>query len=410
MSHENGLTLPGTLRKTAEKRLREKGSELACVPGRVGDEKLINELQIHEIELQLQNDELIKINDVADKLRQQYQTLFDVAPVGYLLLGPGSMVLQSNHRAAELFGTTKKGLIGRRLTAFLNQQTLPLFNAFFSDCCTKETWQSSDFTCTLNPDPLSEPQHLHFAGKAPQSDKEHLQCLVVVTDITELYQYQEAFREVSKKLHIIANVARQDILDQIRALSMGHELILTMMQKGEPVDHLFALCRASFQAIEQHIQFINDYEYLGREESVWQSVGAIIETVSQKISIPVTVDPSVGQLEIYADMMLPKVFSNLFQNTEQHGEDAGMITVSCYQDKSAGILVIEDDGIGLPDDMKNLIFDYNIEEETGLGLFFSSEILKITGISIDETGTPGEGARFELHMPAGVWRYGTKLS
>jgi signal transduction histidine kinase len=43
-------------------------------------------------------------------------------------------------------------------------------------------------------------------------------------------------------------------------------------------------------------------------------------------------------------------------------------------------------------------------KNTGLGLFFSREILSITGISITETGVYGVGARFEIRVPGGIWR------
>ena len=106
----------------------------------------------------------------------------------------------------------------------------------------------------------------------------------------------------------------------------------------------------------------------------------------------------------YADMMLASVFSNLFQNAEEHGGRISKIMVSFHQNGREGILVVEDDGIGIPDDMKEQIFLRGVGKGTGLGLFFCSDILEITGISVCETGTPGEGARFELHIPVGVWR------
>ena len=66
--------------------------------------------------------------------------------------------------------------------------------------------------------------------------------------------------------------------------------------------------------------------------------------------------------------------------------------------------VCEDDGDGVPEDKKELIFCKGVGTNTGLGLFLASEILAITGITIEETGAPGRGARFEMIVPQGGYR------
>ena len=66
--------------------------------------------------------------------------------------------------------------------------------------------------------------------------------------------------------------------------------------------------------------------------------------------------------------------------------------------------VCEDDGDGVPEDKKELIFCKGVGTNTGLGLFLTPEILAITGITIAETGTSGRGARFEMTVPKGGFR------
>ena len=64
-----------------------------------------------------------------------------------------------------------------------------------------------------------------------------------------------------------------------------------------------------------------------------------------------------------------------------------------------------DDGAGISPDDKLHLFERGFGKHTGLGLFLSREILAITGISISETGIPGEGARFEIAVPEGTFRF-----
>ncbi|HZK30232.1 MAG TPA: ATP-binding protein, partial [Methanoregula sp.] len=68
------------------------------------------------------------------------------------------------------------------------------------------------------------------------------------------------------------------------------------------------------------------------------------------------------------------------------------------------IIIIEDDGVGIPLEEKEKIFEYGFGKNTGMGLFLTREILGITGITIRETGEPGKGARFEVMLPKGIWR------
>jgi signal transduction histidine kinase len=70
------------------------------------------------------------------------------------------------------------------------------------------------------------------------------------------------------------------------------------------------------------------------------------------------------------------------------------------------ILALEDNGSGVPDNEKERIFRREYFKNTGFGLFLGREILAITGLTISETGTPGNGARFEIFVPKGAYRFG----
>lgn len=366
--------------------------------------RIEQELQVQKAELELQNKELIKARQISDKLRQEYQTLFEVAPVGYMVLGQKSMILQCNHRAAELFGTTPDHMIGRRITVFLEQETLDSFSTFHTECCSKETTEPCEFISRSGNVLLSDPRHLHFFGKGIQSEYDPRQCIVAISDITELLQSQDALREVNKKLHLLSNITRHDILNQVTVLAASLEFIQTKKEEQSPIDADLARCESARESIGRLIAFTRNYERLGVKKPVWQSVGTVIETIDQPTDLTVTVDSSLDTIEVYADTMLSNVFCNLFQNAEQHGGDISRVNVSFHQNDREGIIVVEDDGIGIPADMKEQIFMRGFGQGTGLGLFLCSEILEITGISVCETETAGVGARFELHIPAGVWR------
>ncbi|MEM2123977.1 MAG: ATP-binding protein, partial [Methanolinea sp.] len=80
------------------------------------------------------------------------------------------------------------------------------------------------------------------------------------------------------------------------------------------------------------------------------------------------------------------------------------VRVSCGRDGDDLLVAWEDDGVGIPGEEKERIFEYKYGKNTGLGLFLVHEILAATGISVRETGTPGRGARFEIRVPHRLWR------
>ncbi len=88
--------------------------------------------------------------------------------------------------------------------------------------------------------------------------------------------------------------------------------------------------------------------------------------------------------------MLDRVFSNLIENAARHGKSVSQVVIT-YQIRDDGLLIyVEDDGVGIPDPEKERIFEYSADGGAGSGSS-SWEILSITGMTIAETGTPGEG-------------------
>jgi signal transduction histidine kinase len=108
--------------------------------------------------------------------------------------------------------------------------------------------------------------------------------------------------------------------------------------------------------------------------------------------------------ELFADSMLPKVFRNILDNTLRHGEGATTVTVTIRETTGGLSIVYEDDGVGVPLDVKKKIFEKGFGKHTGLGLYLAREVLAITGIKIVENGIPGKGARFEITVPHGAFR------
>ena len=92
------------------------------------------------------------------------------------------------------------------------------------------------------------------------------------------------------------------------------------------------------------------------------------------------------------------------ENSFRHGDHVTCIDFSAKEMENGLIVSYSDNGVGITSDDKKKLFRKGFGMHTGLGLFLSREILDITGITIQETGEPGKGARFEMTVPKGRWR------
>jgi signal transduction histidine kinase len=111
-------------------------------------------------------------------------------------------------------------------------------------------------------------------------------------------------------------------------------------------------------------------------------------------------------IEIFGDKLLGKVFYNLIDNALRYGgKQITAITVTAYEEDDSLVILFEDNGAGISDEDKKKLFKKGFGKNTGLGLFLSREILATTGITITENGEPGKGARFEIRVPKGSFRF-----
>ncbi len=227
--------------------------------------------------------------------------------------------------------------------------------------------------------------------------------LSFLTDITELETYRRDLERANKKLHILSDITRHDILNQLGAIR-GYLSFIRADYPDDPARYVGKVEQAS-ETIEHQISFTRDYQYMGVVAPEWQRIDRLIEQVRAETD-PGHVDilVSTGPLEVYADPLFRKVVYNLLDNALRHGGGITRIEISFTGTGDGGIIRFEDDGAGIPDGLKEKVFRRGVGSNTGYGLFLVREILDITGMTIRETGTKGAGARFEISVPGGVCR------
>jgi PAS domain S-box-containing protein len=229
--------------------------------------------------------------------------------------------------------------------------------------------------------------------------------LAIVRDITEQRMAEKALDEARKKLGLLNTVIFQDIQSTIFALSAYLQLA------GSNHEEAKARAYAEKEAFLIHkivssLNFAKNYQDMGINPPRWQNVNQVfLYAISHLDSLKVLRNVQVDRLECYADPLLEKVFFNLVENIFLHGQRVTEISLDYQETEEGLLLVLQDNGVGILAEEKQKIFERGYGRNTGLGLFLVREILSITGITIRENGTEGEGARFEMLIPKGSYRF-----
>lgn len=122
---------PSHLRSRAESALSTVRRDLNALSEH-DVKSLVHELQVHQVELEMQNDELRRAEREAGDARTQYQRLFDLAPVGYLILSADGRIERANRGASLLFGVELSTLPGRSLVELVDERDQQIFHAHFT--------------------------------------------------------------------------------------------------------------------------------------------------------------------------------------------------------------------------------------------------------------------------------------
>lgn len=230
--------------------------------------------------------------------------------------------------------------------------------------------------------------------------------LVILNDITEQVLARDDLLRMQEKMAILSSITKHDIVNQL-AVILGYG---EMLQEHPGIDdtcshRLNAMMKAA-ESIRLQTEFMRDYQNVGRNVPQWQLLSEMLYRGFEQMDtgdIKFRFDGA--DVEIFADPMLEKVFMNLIGNTVQHSLSATWVSTNLEKRGDELFIIYSDDGIGIPAEEKELIFDSEFGKGSGLGLFLSRTILKMTGMEIWEEGEPGKGARFVIRVPLGSYRF-----
>ena len=189
--------------------------------------RLVHELQVHQIELKLQNEELRQARDEVEAGLERYTDLYDFAPVGYFTLAYDGTIRQANLSGARVLGVERAQLVGRQFSSFVVDNVMPGFNDYLKNIFKSDVKETME-VAVLSSD--NKPLWIKIEAIAMPDGKT---CRVAVMDITERKHIESqkdavtlVLRESETRYRILA-----DSIDEI-FFALDDNLKLTFWNKA----------------------------------------------------------------------------------------------------------------------------------------------------------------------------------
>jgi signal transduction histidine kinase len=396
-------------------------------PGSDDPARMLQEVELYQVELEMQNVELREARNEIEVGLQRYTELFDFAPVGYLEIETSSLIRQANREAVRLLGVDSGRLCGRLLMGLVDPDHQATVIRFLVDV-QKPVAGTPNRTCEVRLRRTeSDLIDVRISGVVMPGAGRRL--LVALHDSTDRNR-----AEASAAAAKFASAAKTQFLS-----SMSHELrtplnaILGFAQLLKQ-DRLEPLSIRHSERVDRilnggaHLlRLINEILDLARIESGGVSlsieplaVGDVLEDVRTTLGplaarqgVTLTVDPTAAAVPLIdADRTrLFQILVNFASNAIKYNRPAGSVALGVNADQPDFLrLTVRDTGVGIAADKQDKLFqpfqragqEIGPIEGTGLGLVITQRLARMIGGEVGFESVPGTGSTFWVDIPLHV--------
>ncbi len=425
------------LRKRAEAVARKKATQslenlVTLSPEET--QSMLHELQVHQIQLEMQNEELRRTQEELEASRKRYFDLYDLAPVGYCTLSERDLILEANLTATTLLGVARSVLVKQPMTRFIFVADERIFYVHRKQLLNTGTPQACELRM-VKPDKTTFWARLemtaarNYGGVSPVGDFQGAPVYrVVISNISERKQAETEMRKLEEQvqqtqkleaLGILAGGIAHDFnnlmgglfgyIDLANEESKGRKLSIYLSKAINTIDRARGLTAQllTFAKGGAPVQKVTSLSSFIKETANFALSGS-------NISCRFDMAKNLWSCNIDKSQII-QVIDNIIINSQQAMPGGGTIDVKVknislgereHITLHAGKYVkisINDSGIGIPKEILPRIFDpfYSTKAKGhGLGLTTSYSIINRHGGAIDVESEPGKGSTFHVYLPA----------
>lgn len=412
---DNPIDKIAALRRYAEERLQESKKSDPVSPTETDTKRLLHELEVHQIELQMQNEQLHLAHEEMEKMLERYTDLYDFAPVGYFTLDLSGAIRAANIAGATLLGMDRSHLLGLSFESFIVAKARPAFSAFLRTITPHREKESLELELQLATAKEGTPslfvqieaissttgQEYRLAAIDISKRRQAEQKLhATIHDLrTFSYSVSHDLRAPLRTINSYATVVLEDfgasLNDEVKGLV--HTIVNRTISMGDLIDDLLKLSRNSMQELT-----IGPVDMTALTREVTGRLAS--EEANRNVEFRVAELPgAIGDRTLIA-----QVLENLLSNAVKFSKKVAkpVIAIGSVADGKDNVYFVKDNGAGF--DVKYVGTIFNVFqrlhssaefEGTGVGLAIVEQIIAKHGGRVWADSRQDKGATFYFSLP-----------
>ena len=442
---EKSMSEATELRRHAEELQGKKTDKLSPPRTEAETQRLVHELEVHQIELEMQNAELSQARDQLEMALEKYTDLYDFAPVAYFTIDRNEIIREVNLTGTKLLGIVRSRLLGWRFGLFVAPEARLLFAAFLGKVFATQGKETLGVTLT------GEGSHLHFVLIEAVADESGKECRIAVIDVTERRHAADALSEKRRELEDLNKSLEARIAEAVDELRQKDQILILhdrLALMGEMINNIAHQWRQPLNTLGLVVQQVQLYFNAGEfsKEFLQKNTATAMELIrfmsqtiddfrnffrSDKEAVPFSVhnvitrtlsliqksfedqkiridlnpdgDPIItGYPNEYAQVLL-NILMNARDALIDRNADEARISLHLFAEGGRTVLTITDNAGGIADEIMDKIFDPYFttkgpDKGTGIGLFMSKTIIEKNMGGRLTVRNSGSGAEFRIEV------------
>lgn len=344
-----------------------------------------------------------KIEEALIENQEKFKALFTANPEAAVFLDNTFHVIEANSKFTKIFGYTLDEIKGKIITEII----VPKESEEESKKIREKILKGPVEIISSRKRKDGSKVKLLMSGGPVAVDSKIIGSVMVYKDITDLITVQEELSKalikaelLNEKLSVVGGFTRHDVRNKLAVINGNLYLAEKLVGENTQVCSYIERIKNAVSNVNRILEFAKNFEMLGSQELTLTDIGkAVDEAVSLFYDLKgVKIVNECKGVNVLADSMLTTIFYNLIDNSLKYGQDITQIRIYCQPELECFKFLYEDNGVGIDAEIKKQMFTKGIGKGTGYGLYLIRRTCEIYGWTVQETGQPGTGVRFEFNI------------